>query len=120
MHVCVEALGKDGDLSHVAMGRALGVRPEAISRWTTKYPEFRQWVGEQIDRLAGEGSSALLMRCLKLGLRGSVQHAELYLKAKRLIGSEQPAAGPVQVNIVQIPQATAMQAWPGGFLEAPK
>lgn len=58
----------------------LGVTRQAI--WKMRQEQgFAEWLEREIRRLALKGGlSKLLCRCLELGLRGSIKHAEFFAK----------------------------------------
>lgn len=95
-----ESLDGDGNITDRAIAAKLGLSAETLSRWKQRYPQLRKWVAAQLDELAGEKASAVVNRMATMALKGSVSHAELYLKAVGRVGGDAGQAPSVTVNIL--------------------
>jgi hypothetical protein len=103
---------------HATIARELGCSRETLSRWYRQHPQLADWVRDQLDARAHHQGSAIVARLASLALKGSVAHAELYLRATHRIGSDQAPAQPPSVVVV-VPPQQPLDAWPGGVLPAP-
>jgi hypothetical protein len=120
----VDVLHDGGQVTHKAIAKKLGFHRESVSRRFGKTPELELWINEQLKFAMGALHAPVVRRLGLIALRkGSVAHAELYLKA---IGELRDSAAPfgagatVNILIGGVPVAVTADQWPGGVLEAPK
>lgn len=109
----VEAL-EDGPVTYAAIARRMGVTREQVWRLRRRHPGMERWAAEQLAALNRQLVEPVLAKMAALALRGSREHAELFLRYAAQ-QAEAAAAGSVNVNVSHGPQVIMLAVpRPGG------
>jgi hypothetical protein len=59
----------------------MGIRPESLWKLRQRYPGLDNWVCEEMRRMSSHLIGPVLLKTAQMAIRGSVQHARLFLEA---------------------------------------
>lgn len=109
-------------MSDLALAKKMHIRRENVYKMRRRYPLLQQWIAETIVAANADLIGPVLRKMALVALRGSVDHARVFLQASGKLGPDaDPGAGRgVAVFINGIPEPAPAEKWVGGMLEAPK
>jgi hypothetical protein len=113
-------------LNAATIGEAMHISRSAVWALRKRHPWLEAWVNEQLEAANNNIVQAVIRKMGAVALRGSVDHAKVFLQAKGRLQSETPQGGPgggvvaFQVNINGIPTQAPLEGWPGGVLPEAK
>lgn len=119
----VDVLDSGKQLNAKTIADELAISRTAVWAMRKRHPWLEPWVNTIVGELNDNIVQLVIRKMGNVALKGSVPHAELFLKSKGQLKVDGPGGGPLvafQVNVNGIPAATSMEQWPGGVLEAPK
>jgi hypothetical protein len=111
-------------LNAQTIGDHLNISRSAVWAMRKRHPWLEAWVNDIVEKANANIVQLVIRKMGSVALKGSVDHATLFLKAQGKLQGDSDGRGTVNVGfnvqIDGIPQATTPAAWPGGVLEAPK
>jgi hypothetical protein len=104
LRALLELLDEGEAVTQVAIARRLKISRQSLWKMHNRYPWLAKWASERIERVTAELIGPVIRKMGLIGLRGSKDHAELFLKASGKVGSSDageqgPRTGPTIVNI---------------------
>ena len=116
----VELLDDGQPVTFTALAKQMGISRVNLWRLRRRHEGLDAWVSDQLNASNAHLVGPVVRRMAMLGLRGSREHAELFLKATGNLDRESRGDSPpvYKINFVNIPEPSKPGEWPGGYHES--
>jgi hypothetical protein len=92
-HAVIELLAGNQPVNHSSIAKSLGISRQALYKFRRAYPGFDAWLTEELRKECAHLAAAVVHKMAMLALRGSVKHAETFLRAIEYGGFGRQASG---------------------------
>lgn len=87
----------------VHIAKAIGLRRETLYRWRRRFPQFSEWVAEQVKKQTGALGPAVVRACAERALRGgrgADRYADLFLRASGVMTTKVEVRQPEPTRVI--------------------